>query len=190
MCRVIQSENGVFFAGTASSLSPAVRTERTVWGWPSGRSCRTPVHLPQLHRPVATATDDTLAIGADGDRLDGIHVPLERMRFGQGFGVPHPDHVIRASGDDAFAVGADGHVRDPTGSSLEGAEFNGLLDIPCGHRTRAIAADDPLAIPADGHGADVGSRLERKDLGPTDCVPDLDLSGENAAPFIGTATGC
>lgn len=102
----------------------SLRRLRTI---PSG-----PAELPHLDSAVQTAADKLLAVGREGDRVDGVSVTirtLEALCEVASVDVPHTDALIKRAGGNIVGVGGDGHGGD-TILDGEGEGVGTLLDIP------------------------------------------------------------
>ena len=76
--------------------------------------------VPHLHRPIATAGGEPLAVGAERHAPDIAGVPLEGEGFLPGPGVPHLHRPVLTGGGEPLAVGAERHAQDVVGMPLEG----------------------------------------------------------------------
>src|SRR5262245_20634273 len=67
--------------------------------------------VPDLHLSI-TMAEDVFAVGAHGQAVDGVRVPLERQRFIARARVPDLHRLVHPAADDAPAVRRQGHAGD------------------------------------------------------------------------------
>lgn len=113
--------------------------------------------LPHLDRSVQAATDEILAVGREGDRVNGVLVAvgaLKTLHQEAGVNVPHADALVQGTCRNVLGVGRDGHSRD-TVLDRESEGVGTLLDIP--------QADSPVAT-AGGDRSSVTRKVQRVNI--------------------------
>src|SRR5439155_17850700 len=56
-----------------------------------------PLHLPQPHRPILTATEQVAAVGGEGQPIHRSSMSLQHRRGTPCFPMPQPDRVVKAA---------------------------------------------------------------------------------------------
>src|SRR5215467_800007 len=86
--------------------------------------------IPDFHGPVGGAGDESLTIGRERQRIDGVYMIFERANLLTGLEVTQLNQLVVAGGDDVFAVGRKRDGVNAIAVALNAAQLFTGFDIP------------------------------------------------------------
>src|SRR5258707_205303 len=87
-------------------------------------------HVPSPYGAIFTATQQTAAIGGEGDRVHVGGMPMQCRLIAFSFDVPEPDRLVKASASHRAPIGTPCHAEHPVRMSRKRLEQSSARHVP------------------------------------------------------------